>query len=115
MFPSPATDYLDQRLDLNDYLLLHPQATFFMRAKGHSMTGAGIHDGDLLVADRSVEPVNGSVVIAVIDGEITIKRLRLIAGRAILHPENPAYSDIVIGDAQELHIWGVVSHVIHKP
>lgn len=114
-FPSPATDHMDDRLDVLDYLAVHPDSTFYFRVKGDSMTGAGIHDGDLLVVDRSAEPISGSVIIAAIDGEITVKRLRLIGGRAILQPENPTYTSLIVGDAQELQVWGVVSYVIHKP
>ena len=114
-FPSPADDHQEDRLDLNAHLVRHPEATYYLRAKGDSMTGAGIHDGDLLVVDRSAEPISGSVIIAAIDGEITVKRLRLVGGRAILQPENPAYTSIIVGDAQELQVWGVVSYVIHKP
>lgn len=106
---------MDDRLDIVEYLSAHPESTFYFRVKGDSMTGAGIHNGDLLVVDRSAEPVSGSVVIAAIDGELTVKRLRLNGGRAILQPENPAYTSIIVSDAQELQVWGVVSHVIHKP
>lgn len=114
-FPSPATDHMDDRLDIVDYLVTHPDATFYFRVKGHSMTGAGIHHGDLLVVDRSVEPVSGSVVIAAIDGDLTVKRLCLAGGRVILKAENPEYPDIHLGDSQELQISGVVTYVIHKP
>ena len=114
-FPSPAADHYDKRLDLNEHLILHPEATFFLRVKGDSMIGAGIHDNDLLVIDRSVEPTHGRVVIAVIDGELTVKRLHRQRGKIILQADNPKYPDLVIAADQELQIWGVVSHVIHKP
>jgi len=114
-FPSPAADHYDKRLDLNEHLILHPEATFFLRVKGDSMIGAGIHDSDLLVIDRSVEPTHGRVVIAVIDGELTVKRLHRQRGKIILQADNPKYPDLVIAADQELQIWGVVSHVIHKP
>jgi DNA polymerase V len=114
-FPSPATDHLDRRLDLNEHLLLHPQATFFMRVKGDSMVGAGIHDGDLLIVDRSLEATSGRVVVAALDGELTVKRLRRRRGRIVLQPENPAYTEIVVGEDRALDIWGVVSYVIHAP
>ncbi|MBJ7379208.1 MAG: translesion error-prone DNA polymerase V autoproteolytic subunit [Polynucleobacter sp.] len=114
-FPSPAADHYDKRLDLNEYLVLHPEATFFLRVKGDSMLGAGIHDGDLLVVDRSTEPSHGRVIIAVLDGELTVKRLHRQRGKISLRADNPAYSDIVIADDQELQVWGVVTHVIHKP
>jgi DNA polymerase V len=114
-FPSPATDHIDQRLDLVEYLVLHPEATFFLRVKGDSMTGAGIHHGDLLIVDRSLEPVSGRVVVAALNGELTVKRLQRSRGRVTLKAENPAYPDIAIGDEQELQIWGVVAHVVHTP
>jgi len=114
-FPSPATDHLDRRLDLNEHLLLHPQATFFMRVKGDSMIGAGIHDGDLLIVDRSLEASSGRVVVAAIDGELTVKRLRRRGGRVVLQPENPDYAEIVVGEDRALDIWGVVAYVIHAP
>ncbi len=114
-FPSPATDHLERQLDLNDYLVPHPETTFFMRVKGDSMTGAGIHDGDLLVVDRSLEAGPGRVVVAAVDGELTVKRLQRSHGRITLRSENPAYSDITVGDAQDLLIWGVVAHVVHTP
>ena len=110
-FPSPAADQYDKRLDLNEHLILHPEATFFLRVKGDSMIGAGIHDNDLLVIDRSVEPTHGRVVIA----ELTVKRLHRQRGKIILQADNPKYPDLVIAADQELQIWGVVSHVIHKP
>ncbi len=114
-FPSPATDHIDQRLDLTDYLVLHPEATFFLRVKGDSMTGAGIHHGDLLIVDRSLEPASGRVVVAALNGELTVKRLHRSRGRTTLKAENPAYPDITVGDEEELQIWGVVAHVVHTP
>lgn len=112
-FPSPADDHLDGQLDLNEHLIRHPAATFFVRAQGDSMLGAGIHNGDLLVVDRSLEPRNGSIVIAVVNGELTVKRLKLESGQVCLMPENPAYPPIAIADGQDLTIWGVVAHVVH--
>lgn len=114
-FPSPASDYIDQRLDLNQYLGMHSEATFFLRVQGDSMQGAGIFDGDLLIVDRSLTAKTGHVVIAVIDGEFTVKRLQKRAGVVWLKAENPAYPPIELKDGQELEIWGVVSHVVHKP
>lgn len=112
-FPSPADDYIEDRIDLNQYLIRHQEATFFLRVKGDSMIGAGIHDGDLLVVDRALEPVDGKIVIAVLDGELTVKRLER-RGRIIrLLPENPAYAPIEVGHEQDLVIWGVVTNVIH--
>lgn len=113
-FPSPADDYVEATLDLNAYLVQHQEATFFVRVKGHSMTGAGIFDGDLLVVDRSIEPVAGKIIIAVIDGELTVKRLAFEGGRPVLKPQNPHFKDIVLQDAQELLCWGVVTSTIRK-
>lgn len=114
-FPSPANDYIDQRLDLNEYLAFNPEATFFLRVQGDSMTGAGIHDGDLLVVDRSLQAKSGNVVIAVVDGEFTVKRLQRLKGKVWLKAENPSYPSLDIQEGQELEIWGVVSHVVHRP
>jgi len=112
-FPSPADDYIDRRLDLNELLVAHPAATFFVRVAGDSMIGAGIHHGDLLVVDRSVAPSDGNVVIAVVDDELTVKRLSVGAGGIALVPENPDYEPIVIGDPANLIVWGVVTAVVH--
>ena len=113
-FPSPADDYVAESLDLNEHLIAHKEATFFLRAKGHSMTGAGIQDGDLLVVDRSLTPANRSVVIAVVDGEFTVKRLSKRGGKIRLLAENPDFAAIDFKDGQELQIWGVVTNVIHR-
>lgn len=113
-FPSPADDYVDQRLDLNDHLIDHPAATFFVRVTGDSMTGASIHDGDLLVVDRALEPVAGRIVIAAVNGELTVKRLALREGTAWLLPENPAYAPLPITEGLDCVIWGVVTRVIHS-
>jgi len=112
-FPSPADDYVEDRIDLNQHLIRHKEATFFLRVKGDSMLGAGIHDGDLLVVDRALEPVGGKIVIAVLDGELTVKRLERRAGQVRLMPENPAFAPIVVNNEQDLVIWGVVTNVIH--
>ena len=113
-FPSPADDYLEGALDLNEHLIRRPAATFFLRVLGDSMTGAGIHSGDLLIVDRSMRPTDGRIVIAVVDGELTVKRLSRRRGRVRLMPENPRYRPIEIRDGQDLQIWGVVLHVIHS-
>ncbi len=112
-FPSPADDYISDTLDLNEHLIRHKEATFFLRAKGHSMTGAGIQDGDLLVVDRSLAPTHRTIVIAVVDGEFTVKRLYKHAGKIHLLAENPDYAPIELQDGQELQVWGVVTSVIH--
>jgi DNA polymerase V len=113
-FPSPADDHLEDGLDLNAHLVQHPAATFLVRVQGESMTGAGIHHGDMLVVDRSLEPKPGDVVVAVVNGELTVKRLRAEAGRIWLAPENPAYPLLEIREGMELVIWGVVAHAEHS-
>jgi DNA polymerase V len=112
-FPSPAEDHYDQTLDLNQHLLNNPEATFFVRATGNSMLGAGINSGDLLIVDRSIPPQNGKIVIAVVDGELTVKRLYKNEGRLFLSPENPEYPSIEITENTEFMMWGVVTNVIH--
>jgi DNA polymerase V len=113
-FPSPADDYVEQRLDLNEHLIQRESSTFFVRVAGRSMEGAGIHDGDLLVVDRAVEPTDGAVVVAALDGELTVKRYRHREGQPVLVPENDAHAPISIEPGQELVVWGVVQHVIHE-
>ena len=112
-FPSPADDYLEGKLDLNRHLIKHPAATFFVRVTGDSMIGAGIHSGDLLVVDRSLEPSDKHVVVAVLDGELTVKRLFKQNGVLRLLPENLHYQPIEITSQQAIEIWGVVTSVIH--
>ena len=113
-FPSPADDYVAETLDLNEHLIAHKEATYFLRAKGLSMTGAGIQDGDLLIVDRSLLADHQSVVIAVIDGEFTVKRLHKRGGKIRLLAENPDFAPIEFKDGQELQIWGVVTSVVHR-
>jgi len=112
-FPSPAEDYLEKTLDLNEHLVLHPEATFFVRVSGDSMTGAGIHHDDLLVVDRSQTPRPGNVIIAYVDGEFTVKRLRKTETGLELAPENPNYDPIPLTSETDFEVWGVVRHVIH--
>lgn len=112
-FPSPADDYVEKSLDLNELLIKKPAATFFVRAEGDSMLGAGIHSNDILVVDRSLEPVSGKIVICAINGELTVKRLKKHSGLIILAAENPLYADIIINSETELVIWGIVTNVIH--
>ncbi len=113
-FPSPAEDYVEDGLDLNSYLVRHPSATFFVRASGDSMLGAGIHDGDILIVDRSLDALDKSVVIAVVDGELTVKRLRRSNDAVLLVADNENYKPIVIDGEQSLVVWGVVTSVIHS-
>lgn len=113
-FPSPADDYVEDRLDLNELLVRHAEATYFLRVKGDSMIGAGIHPGDLIVVDRSLAPQDGQVVVAEVDGQLTVKRLHFVAGVPELHPENPHYPVIRFREGQELRVWGVVTSAVHK-
>ncbi|WP_244832527.1 LexA family transcriptional regulator [Caballeronia sp. TF1N1] len=111
-FPSPADDYLDRPLDFNELLISNPAATFAVRIAGESMTGAGLFPGDIAVVDRSLTPFNGCVVLALIDGEFTIKRYRLKAGSVTLQPENKAFRDLVIAEETAFEVWGVVKNAI---
>ena len=113
-FPSPADDYVSASLDLNEHLIQNKEATFYLRAKGHSMIGAGIQDGDLLIVDRLLTPSNRCVVIAQIDGEFTVKRLSKRGNKIRLLAENPDFAPIEFQDGQELLIWGVVTNVVHR-
>ena len=113
-FPSPAEDALDRRLDLHEHLVRNRASTFFLRAQGDSMTGAGIHDGDLLVVDRAEAAAHNRVVIAAIDGELTVKRLLRRNGRVLLAPDNPDYAELDITEHEQVHVWGVVTYAIHK-
>ena len=112
-FPSPADDYVEKNLDLNELLVQKPAATFFVRAQGESMLGAGIHPNDILVVDRSIEPIPGKIVICALNGELTVKRLERANEQWQLKAENPAYPDIALHDDLEMVIWGVVTNVIH--
>ena len=111
-FPSPAEDYVDRPLDFNELLIEHPAATFAIRIEGDSMTGAGIFPGDIAVVDRAREPVNGSIVLALLDGAFTVKRYRIKDGTVWLQAENPAFPDIAIADGQALEVWGVITRSI---
>ncbi len=112
-FPSPADDYVEKTLDLNELLIKKPAATFFVRAEGESMLGAGIHPDDILVVDRSIEAIPGKIIICALHGELTVKRLKSIGNEIVLAAENKHYPDIVIPETAELIIWGVVTNVIH--
>lgn len=111
-FPSPADDFLDSPLDLNRELVHNPASTFFVRVSGDSMAGDGIGDGDLLVVDRSVEPYDGCIAVCYVDGEFTVKRVRLEKGCAWLMPSNPKYRPIRVDAENDFQIWGIVRHVI---
>ncbi len=113
-FPSPADDYLEGKLDLNEHLIRNPSATFFVRVTGDSMIDAGVYSGDILVVDRSLFPKDGNIVIAVINGELTVKRIKKSQNKLFLLPENPDYDPIEISAEMSFEVWGVVSTVIHS-
>jgi DNA polymerase V len=112
-FPSPCDDHLEDELDLTIHLIQHPEATFLTRVDGDSMIGAGIHSGDLLIVDRSLEARSGKVVVASINGELTVKRLIKGKGQVYLQAANPSYPAIPLLEETECTIWGVVTHAIH--
>jgi len=113
-FPSPARDYIENSLDLNDLVVANPVATYFVRVEGDSMSYARILPGDILVVDRSVEPSDGKIVIAIIDGDLTVKRLRIIDGDYWLCPENDKFQAVKIEEWMNFSVWGVVMWVIHS-
>lgn len=113
-FPSPADDHMEGKLDLNTHLVKHPTATFFVKASGDSMIGAGIHDGDILVVDRSLEPRQSRIVIAAVDGQLTVKRLKKKGKKIFLVPENKKFRSIELNENNDVKVWGVVTSVIHK-
>lgn len=112
-FPSPANDYIEANLDFNELLVNEAATTFVVRAEGESMLGAGIFPGDFLVVDRSLVARCEDIVIAALDGDFTVKRLKQKKGRFVLVPENPAYPVIAVDESSELVIWGVVTFVLH--
>ncbi|MEI8614519.1 translesion error-prone DNA polymerase V autoproteolytic subunit [Shewanella sp. PP-He15 brown] len=112
-FPSPAQDYVEQTLDLNELCIKHPAATFFVKVQGDSMIDAGIFSGDILVVDRSLQPAHGDTVVAAVNGEFTVKQLQLRPVVQLL-PRNTLFSPIAINDESELNIFGVVTNVVKK-
>lgn len=113
-FPSPAQDYFSGDIDLGEHLIRDRTSTFIVRAVGHSMQRAGIFDGDRLIVDRGISPQHGHIVIAILDGELTVKRLQMNNGRIALCAENPEFPNIHIAELSELTVWGVVTWVLHK-
>lgn len=111
-FPSPADDYLDRPLDFNELLIRNPAATFAVRLAGESMTGTGLFPGDIAIVDRSLAPTPGCIVLALLDGEFTVKRYRPHDGRIVLQAENPAFPDIEITEERAFEVWGVVTRSI---
>ncbi len=112
-FPSPADDHLESELDLNQYLIKHPAATFFVRASGDSMLEAGILPGDILIVDRSLTPQNNSIIIAAVHGEFTVKYLKINRGQTFLYPANKKYLPLEVSKLENFQIWGVVTYAIH--
>jgi DNA polymerase V len=113
-FPSPADDHLQKQLDLHEHLIKHPAATFFAHVQGDSLKDVNIFDGDLLIIDRAETPRHKSIVVAVVNGEFTVKRLHKRNGEVRLVPENKAYPSIEVTEGMDVEIWGVVRHIIHK-
>ena len=113
-FPSPATDYMENKLDLNEYLIKHPAATFIVKASGSSMVNADIYSGDLLIVDRSVTPKSNNIVIASIFGDLTVKKLKKKEKSFFLVSANEEYPNIEVKEEMECFIWGVVTYIIHE-
>lgn len=113
-FPSPAESYMETPLDLNEYLVTDPPATFFIKAIGDSMIGAGIFSGDIVIVNRALNAKNGSIIVAHIEGEFTLKRLRISQKGMELIPENSQYKSILIREDSDFEVWGVVTHTIHS-
>ena len=114
-FPSPADDYLEDKIDLGRYLVQNPAATYFMRVRGSSMQDANIHDGDVLVIDKSLKPADGLPVVCFLDGEFTVKTFKKSKEGVFLMPANPAFAPIEITEEMDMRVWGVVVWVLHKP
>ena len=114
-FPSPADDHLDLPIDLNEYLVKHPAATFYVRVQGDSMDDAGIHQGDLLIVDRAEPYTMGSIVLAVLDGEFTVKKLMEKNDSLYLLSSNTSYQPIKIETETDFKVWGVVTYIVHGP
>lgn len=113
-FPSPAAGYEEESLNINDLLITNAPATFYIRVTGNSMIDANIHEGDILVVDKSIEPAHGQVVIAIVNGDFTVKTLYMKDGDIKLLPANPDYPEILLSGEDQLNIWGVVSYAIKK-
>ncbi len=113
-FPSPAENYIDTSIDLNEELIRHPASTFFLRVKGESMSNAGVLDGDLLIVDRSLDPQPGHIVIAVLDGAFTLKKLTFSKNIPYLEAEHPKYPPIDLRQYENVQIWGVAIYSIHS-
>lgn len=113
-FPSPAEDFAEPTLDLNRYVIKNPASTFYARIKGDSLEGADIHDGDIVVIDKSLEPTDGSIAVCFIDGEFTLKRIRIEQNRVWLQPANPNFPAIEVTEENHFVVWGIVTYIIKK-
>ena len=113
-FPSPASDYLEGEIDLNRYLIKNPLATFIVKSQGNCMSQARIHSGDLLIVDRSIKPKNNSIVIASINGDLTVKRIKISGKQFLLTSDNKEYRNIKINNESDVFLWGIVTKVIHN-
>ena len=113
-FPSPASDYLEGEIDLNRYLIKNPLATFIVKSQGNCMLQARIHSGDLLIVDRSIKPKNNSIIIASIDGDLTVKRIKISGKKFLLSSDNKDHCNVKINNESDIFIWGIVTKVIHN-
>jgi len=113
-FPSPADDFIEMEINLQDYIVKNKEATFCVKVEGTSMTKAGINTGDIMIVDRSLNPKHNDIVLAVIDGEFTVKRLAVNDKSIYLMPENDSFSPIQINESMDFQIWGIITHIIHK-
>jgi len=114
-FPSPAGDYIETEIDLAEILVPHPSSTYFVRVQGDSMNGACIPDGCLLIVDRSVKAVSGKIIVAIVNGEFTVKRLVKTPRSWVLHPDNPLFKPMTITEEMRFEVWGVVTRIIIDP
>lgn len=113
-FPSPADDFIEMEINLQDYIVKNKEATFCVKVEGTSMTKAGINSGDIMIVDRSLHPKHNDIVLAVIDGEFTVKRIAVNENSLYLMPENDNFSPIKITTAMNFQVWGIITHIIHK-
>lgn len=113
-FPSPAQDFIDLSIDLNKHLIKHPSSTFYGRITGNSMQDAGIHDGDLVIIDKSLEPADGKIAVCYIDGDFTVKRIRMAKNECWLIPANSEFNPIRVTEDNQFLIWGIVTYIIKK-
>ena len=113
-FPSPADDFIEMEINLQDYIVKNKEATFCVKVEGTSMTKAGINSGDIMIVDRSLHPKHNDIVLAVIDGEFTVKRITVNENNLYLMPENDNFSPIKITTAMNFQVWGIITHIIHK-